>query len=167
LFFSNFLAIPNQYLPDLLAIQQKNLCIRCDAFDRFWLVNIKIRCLNIPLWKIIDKQGMCVAKNTTEETMWSPDFNKAAIVEYTAAIPEAKAKPAVALPSYNFSTNSLVRCWSGYISIFLFGKWRTHVFGIFKYKLEVKYNGTECSNIKCVLIGYGYFSFKPNSSSFM
>jgi hypothetical protein len=35
-------------------------------------------------------------------------FNKAAIVEYTAAIPEAKAKPAVALPSYIFSTNSLV-----------------------------------------------------------
>jgi hypothetical protein len=29
----------------------------------------------------------------------TPDFNKAAIVEYTAAIPEAKAKPAVALPS--------------------------------------------------------------------
>jgi hypothetical protein len=32
--------------------------------------------------------------------MWSPEFNNAAIVEYTAAIPEAKAKPAVALPSY-------------------------------------------------------------------
>jgi hypothetical protein len=37
------------------------------------------------------------------------DFNKAAIVEYTAAIPEAKAKPAVA-PSIlqTLSTNSLV-----------------------------------------------------------
>jgi hypothetical protein len=40
--------------------------------------------------------------------MWSPEFNNAAIVEYTAAIPEAKAKPAVALPLHIFSTNSLV-----------------------------------------------------------
>jgi hypothetical protein len=43
---------------------------------------------------------VCRPKNTTEDTMWSPEFNNAAIVEYTAAIPEAKAKPAVALPSY-------------------------------------------------------------------
>jgi hypothetical protein len=85
-----------------LAIQQKNLCIRCDeTFDRFWLVNIKIRCLNIPLWKIINEQG--VAQNTTRRTMWSPEFNNAAIVEYTAAIPEAKAKPAVAFHLHTFS----------------------------------------------------------------
>jgi hypothetical protein len=58
--------------------------------------------LNIPLWKIINEQGVCRPKNTTEDTMWSPEFNNAAIVEYTAAIPEAKAKPAVALPFYFF-----------------------------------------------------------------
>jgi hypothetical protein len=75
-----------------LAIQQKNLH-RCDeTFDRFWLVNIKIRCLNIPLWKIINEQE-CRPKTLLEDTMWSPEFNNAAIVEYTAAIPEAKAKP--------------------------------------------------------------------------
>jgi hypothetical protein len=39
-------------------------------------------------------------KTLLEDTMWSPEFNNAAIVEYTAAIPEAKAKPAVALPFY-------------------------------------------------------------------
>jgi hypothetical protein len=34
--------------------------------------------------------------------MWSPEFNNAAIVEYTAAIPEAKAKPAVASILHTF-----------------------------------------------------------------
>jgi hypothetical protein len=29
--------------------------------------------------------------------MWSPEFNNAAIVEYTAAIPEAKAKPVASI----------------------------------------------------------------------
>jgi hypothetical protein len=86
-----------------LAIQQKNLRIRCDeTFDRFWLVNIKIRCLNIPLWKIINEQGVS-PKTLLEDTMWSPEFNNAAIVEYTAAIPEAKAKPAVAFHLHTFS----------------------------------------------------------------
>jgi hypothetical protein len=104
-----FLAIPNQYLlQDSLAIQQKNLCIRVMKLS---IVScyIKIRCLNIPLWKIIDEQECVAQKTLLEETMWSPEFNNAAIVEYTAAIPEAKAKPAVA-PSilHTFSTNSLV-----------------------------------------------------------
>jgi hypothetical protein len=43
-----------------------------------------------------------------------PDFNKAAIVEYTAAIPEAKAKPAVAPSILQTLTNSLVFCCNDY-----------------------------------------------------
>jgi hypothetical protein len=106
---------------------------------------------------------MCRPKTLLEDTMWSPEFNNAAIVEYTAAIPEAKAKPAVALPSYIFF-HKLISVRVA-VTIYLF-KMRTHVF-IFKYKTRVKYNGTECSKYWCVLIGTDGFSFKTNSSSFM
>jgi hypothetical protein len=109
-----------------LAIQQKESSYSCDeTFDRFWLVNIKIRCLNIPLWKIINEQGMCRPKTLLEDTMWSPEFNNAAIVEYTAAIPEAKAKPAVALPFYILFHKLIsvrVAVAAINISIFLFSK---------------------------------------------
>jgi hypothetical protein len=90
-----------------LAIQQKESLYSVDeTFDRFWLVNIKIRCLNIPLWKIIDR--MCRPKTLLEDTMWSPEFNNAAIVNIRQPFQKQKAKPAVTPSITHFSTNSLV-----------------------------------------------------------
>jgi hypothetical protein len=48
----------------------------------------------------------CVAQNYSK-IQCGHQFNNAAIVEYTAAIPETKAKP-VAFHLHTFSTNSLV-----------------------------------------------------------
>jgi hypothetical protein len=57
--------------------------------------------------------------------MWSPEFNKA-IVEYTAAIPEAKAKPAVPSIYILFHKLISVRCCSGYKYFYLSLQQMTH-----------------------------------------
>jgi hypothetical protein len=114
----------------------KRILYWCDeTFDRFWLVNIKIRCLNIPLWKIIDKQE-CVAP----KHYWRYNGHQNLITQPSLNIrqPFQKQRQNQQLPFHltYFSTNSLVfvAVAAINISIFLFGKWRTHVFSIFKYK---------------------------------
>jgi hypothetical protein len=112
----------------------KESLYRCDeTFDRFWLVNIKM--FEYSTLKIIDKQRMCRPKTLLEETIWSPEFNNAAIVEYTAAIPEAKQNQQLPFHlTYFFHKLISVRVVVLYIFLsFLFGK-MTHVFSIFKYK---------------------------------
>jgi hypothetical protein len=70
-----------------------------------------------------NEQGVCRPKTLLEDTMWSPEFNNAAIVEYTAAIPEAKAKPAVAFQHFFHKLISVrVAVAAINISIFLFSK---------------------------------------------
>jgi hypothetical protein len=74
------------------------------------------------------------------------DFNKAAIVEYTAAIPEAKAKPAVAFHLANF-IHKLVSVLGNDYRYFWFSSANEARMSSASSntKLDVRYKGTECS----------------------
>jgi hypothetical protein len=79
--------------------------------------------------------------------MWSPEFNNAAIVEYTAAIPEAKAKSSCPSILHTlFHKLISVRCCSGYKYFYLFSSANDARMSSASSNTKlVKYNGTECS----------------------
>jgi hypothetical protein len=74
--------------------------------------------------------------------MWSPEFNNAAIVEYTAAIPEARQNQQLPLPSYIlFHKLISVRVCYKYFYLLSSANDARMSSASSNTKLEVKYNG--------------------------
>jgi hypothetical protein len=93
--------------------------------------------------------------------MWSPEFNNAAIVEYTAAIPEAKQNQQLPFHLHTFHKLIVFGLLAAInISIFLFANDARMSSASSNTKLEVKYNGTECSKYWVRSNWYGWLQFQ-------
>jgi hypothetical protein len=89
-------------------ILQKNLSIgRNQTFNS--LACYQNRKFQYSFWKIINRTTNVAPKHSLEETIYDQISIKAIQVEYTAAIPDAKAKTSCStFHSTNFINNSLV-----------------------------------------------------------